>query len=1268
MATARVSRIGAAAAAIVALAAIALVATGLWLAHTDAGLRWVSGQAMARTGGRLSIEGATGSLGGRVRIARLTYDDDDLKLVADDVAFTWSPRALFTRSIVVDDLSAAAVGLQLKPSAGPSQPPASLALPWPIDVRRADIALLTVESGPNRWQVRRLGFHYIGAADRHALDALALDSEWGSLHGNIAVAAEKPFAAVGSIDFAGSEAARRATGTVVIGGDLATLSLSGEGIVDAAHLTGTARVAPFEPRRLRDFDLKVDGADLARFDARLPQTGFSATLTGTGTDDGGARGTLVAHNALAGAWSARRLPLASIASGFAVGDYGVRLDGLDASLGDAGRIRGDAAFERDIASWKLDVRDLDLHGIADDLKPTRLAGALSGRMHLDASEPDGEVSGDLRQSDVALAFRATAAHGTVDVSTFRARARGGSVQGSGRLALGGAQAFSADLRASALDPAAFGDYPPARLSGNATLRGTLKPSWTAVVAFQLGKGSSLRGHALTGTGKLAVSPGVVRDARVDLAIGANRLQAGGDFGHAGDTLRFVVAAHGLSQLDASLGGRVDASGSVGGSWQRPTLALNATGDHLHFGTELSATTLTADVAIDAGTGRDPDRPLRIGLVAGGVRAGTLDAKSMRAGLDGTLAQHHATIAVIGVASDVDIDLDARLKGGWSGDARSGTWVGRIVALENRGKYPLALTQAADVEAAAHKVEVANLRGTIAGGRFDVEQLRWQQGRLSSRGDFTALPAAPLFALTGAAPRVSSTLTLGGRWSFAATPRITGNLSFRRENGDLAPIDAPDLALGLSSADLEAEFVDDRMHATLTARSRLVNADVVAELGASPEPGGRFGAGAPLDLTARLDASSLRALQGLVGTNAIVDGRLKLDLSGRGTLSKVRLSGSIEGDALKIEAPQYGVALKDGRLRARLTDEAAIISELSFAAGDGRFTANGTLPASGGAEGGNLSWKADRLALFERPDMRLVLSGAGTLSMSNSTVRLAGALKADEGYFEFRPPTADAPGPDVVVRGREREPQRSGLQRVPFAVDLDLDFGDKLTFVGEGFDTVLGGRMHVQTTAARDLEARGTVRVVRGTYTTFGQRLTIQRGRLSFDGPLDNPGLDVVALRKNLPVEAGVEVTGTVRVPRVTLTSNPPLPDNEKLAWLVLGHGLENASSADAALLQAALAALAGPNASPFGQRFARTLGVDEISVHAASDPSRTGTAGQVVAFSKRLSDKLTLVYEQGLSVANNALKLEYSLSRTVTLRAEAGVVSGIGVYYSRAYD
>ncbi|MEP6997008.1 MAG: translocation/assembly module TamB domain-containing protein [Betaproteobacteria bacterium] len=1250
---------------IVALLALALIAGALWFATSDAGLRWASREVAQRSGGRLTLEGVTGSLGSTVRIARLEFTDEDLRLIANDVAFTWSPRVLLSRNVVVDNLSAATVALEFKPSAGPSAPPASLVLPWPIDVRHAEVATLSVASGPNRWQVTQLGFRYTGAIERHALDELALDSEWGSVRGRLAIAAMPPFAAEGSIALAGSDALRRAIATIAVGGNMTTLSLSGEGNVEDARATGTARVAPFEARRLRDFELRIENVDLARFDAALPRTALLATIAGAGRDDGSVRGALTAKNAIPGPWSDGRLPVATLASAFVADDDRFQLDGLDAALGEAGRVTGDAGVDHGAATFQLAVRDLDLHRIAVDLKPTRLAGTLAGRMRVDTDQADGEMNGDLRQSDMALTFRAAISRGVVDVKTFRARARGGMLQGTASLTLAGTQDFNVAATATALNPAAFGDYPVASLSGSANARGALKPVWSAAVSFDLGRNSSLPGRPLTGAGRLALSPGSVRDARVELGAGANHLSLTGNFGRAGDILDVALDARDPAALDARLGGRLRANGKIAGTWKAPALAFSATGDGLRVGTTFAAATLAAEGEIGAGA---TDRPVRLSLTTTALRIDTVVARSLHAEVAGTLGRHQARIDVAGNAADADVELATRLEGGWSGDTSTGAWTGRIVALDAKGKYPLALAQPAELEAGARRIRVAGLRGTLSGGRFAVDELRWQDGHLSSRGEFAALPAAPLFAFTGAGPRVVSTLTLAGRWSFAAAPRITGTLSVSREGGDLAPADAPELALGLTRAELVAEFVNDRVHATLVARSRLADADVSADLAPAPQAAAPFGAGAPLTLSTRVNAASLRALQVVAGTSAIVDGRLKLDLTGHGTLESVRFSGTVEGDALKLEAPQYGVALKDGRLRARLTDEAVSVSEFSFAAGDGRFVASGSLPASRDVDGGRLAWKADKLALFNRPDTRLTLTGAGTLSIQKNGVGLVGALKADEGYFEFRPGGTDVPGDDVIVRGRERRPSRDMAQRVPFNVDLDLDFGERLTFVGEGFDTGLGGKLHVKTTGEHDLVANGTINVVRGTYTTFGQRLTIQRGRLYFVGPLDNPGLDVLAIRKNLPVEAGVEVTGTVRVPHVQLTSNPPVPDNEKLAWLVLGHGLENTSSADAALLQAALAALGSPNAAPFGQRIARTIGVDEISVHSGSDPQRTGTAGQVVAFSKRLSDKLTLIYEQGRSVANNALKLEYSLSHALTIRAEAGVVSGIGVYYSHSYD
>ena len=107
-----------------------------------------------------------------------------------------------------------------------------------------------------------------------------------------------------------------------------------------------------------------------------------------------------------------------------------------------------------------------------------------------------------------------------------------------------------------------------------------------------------------------------------------------------------------------------------------------------------------------------------------------------------------------------------------------------------------------------------------------------------------------------------------------------------------------------------------------------------------------------------------------------------------------------------------------------------------------------------------------------------------------------------------------------------------------------------------------------------------------------------------------------------------------------------------------------------ALAAASAALLSGSGGKPISTEIAQRLGLDDISVRSGGigAAGAAGTAGQVIVFGKRISDRLSLGYEQGLTVASNALRLEYTLTKTLTLRAEAGTVSGVGVYYRRTYN
>jgi translocation and assembly module TamB len=255
------------------------------------------------------------------------------------------------------------------------------------------------------------------------------------------------------------------------------------------------------------------------------------------------------------------------------------------------------------------------------------------------------------------------------------------------------------------------------------------------------------------------------------------------------------------------------------------------------------------------------------------------------------------------------------------------------------------------------------------------------------------------------------------------------------------------------------------------------------------------------------------------------------------------------------------------------------------------------------------------------------------------------------------------------------PQQEIAKKEPMRIDLRVALNDRVYFQGRGLDTRLTGDLHIVGEVGSTLRASGVIRTAGGTYEGYGQKLEIERGILTFNGPLDNPRLNVLAMRKGLPVEAGVEILGTTTRPRVRLVSSPDVPEPEKLSWLVLGRGASDASPGDASVLLAAANALMGNN-NP-GSDLSKRLGIDDVKIGRADTASnlgvlpqstvagRTGTpaASEVISVGKRLNKNLQLTYEQGLADAEGALKVTWRISQQFQVLVRAGFLPGIDAVY-----
>jgi translocation and assembly module TamB len=195
---------------------------------------------------------------------------------------------------------------------------------------------------------------------------------------------------------------------------------------------------------------------------------------------------------------------------------------------------------------------------------------------------------------------------------------------------------------------------------------------------------------------------------------------------------------------------------------------------------------------------------------------------------------------------------------------------------------------------------------------------------------------------------------------------------------------------------------------------------------------------------------------------------------------------------------------------------------------------------------------------------------------------------------------------------------------------------------------------------------GTVNTVRGSYQAYGQRLDIEQGVVRFVGPIDNPVLDILAIRPKLSQRVGVQVIGTVLFPVVRLYAEPDLPEAEKLAWLVMGRSA-NGSGGEAALLQQAAMALLGGSGQGPSYSLTRALGLDELSFSGAGSNADTAS-GATITLGKRLSNDFYVAYESGLAGTMGVFNIFYDLSRNLTLRAKTGDQSAVDVIWTRRYD
>ncbi|MEQ9057051.1 MAG: translocation/assembly module TamB domain-containing protein, partial [Roseovarius confluentis] len=184
---------------------------------------------------------------------------------------------------------------------------------------------------------------------------------------------------------------------------------------------------------------------------------------------------------------------------------------------------------------------------------------------------------------------------------------------------------------------------------------------------------------------------------------------------------------------------------------------------------------------------------------------------------------------------------------------------------------------------------------------------------------------------------------------------------------------------------------------------------------------------------------------------------------------------------------------------------------------------------------------------------------------------------------------------------------------------------------------------------------------RGRLDILGQRLALEEATVTIQGSF----LPVVRIRATTQTDEyaiNVTVAGPVTNPEITFSSDPDLPQEEVLARLIFGRGLDTLSPFQAARLALAVRTLAGQGGEGIVGSIRQGAGLADLDVTVDEAGNAAVTAGAY------LGENLYTDVTVGAG-GETELNLNLDLSQSFTLKGSVTNEgdTAFGVYFERDY-
>ncbi len=411
--------------------------------------------------------------------------------------------------------------------------------------------------------------------------------------------------------------------------------------------------------------------------------------------------------------------------------------------------------------------------------------------------------------------------------------------------------------------------------------------------------------------------------------------------------------------------------------------------------------------------------------------------------------------------------------------------------------------------------------------------------------------------------------------------------------------------------------------------------------------------------ATLDIETLAWAQQFFPDITRLSGHLSSKIQLEGLLSRPVYKGEIKLEKGRLHIPDTGTELSNITLMLKMIQPNQAVIEGSLSVKGEPLTMSGSMMIKKLNDWrAELKLKGNELLFMDTHEAQIYASPDLVVKVTPQLVTVNGQFHIPKARIRLSelPETAIYESDDVVFVGSKKKDEL--VKPLKILPNVAITLGEDVRFDGFGLVTGLKGNFHIGHNR-NTIVSRGTLKIEKGEYRAYGQRLTIEHGILVFHGPISNPGLDIRATRRVDDIKVGINLAGTLQKPKSSIFSDPPLPESDALSYLVTGQSLSETSGDQAQLLVQAVRTLGITSGSTILDRMGGSVGLDDVNIITYGDYKKNK-----LQLGKRLGPKLYIRYITGLFDTFHKIAVDYKISSKWSLQAESGEEQGIDFIYN----